>query len=91
MTWIIVLAVAFTALVIVVKVVRVAGSMEAGDLVRVPIPRSGPLAMGTRLDVVAALKKAGESPADLRALIEARDDDELLRRYWELKDEDDDS
>ena len=91
MTWVVVLVVVLTALLIVVKVLRATGSMEAGDLVRVPIPRSGPLAMGTRLDVAAALKKAGESTTDLSALVEARDDNELLRRYWELKDEEDDS
>ncbi len=48
-------------------------------------------AEGTRLEVAEALKKAGTDLAELRALIDARDDEELLQRYWELKDEDDDA
>ena len=62
--------------------------LRAGDLVRVAIPRTAerPLATGTRLDVAAALEKAGESRAEVSALLQAGDDAELLRRYWRIKD-----
>lgn len=43
------------------------GGLEKGDFLRVAVPRTdedGPLAMGTRLDVAASLKKAGV-PMDL--------------------------
>jgi hypothetical protein len=78
----------FTAIglaLIALKARRLLPGAKLGDFVRVPIPRSTSgrsLAMGTRLDVAAALKKAGTPPDELRRLIDARDDDELLRRYW---------
>jgi hypothetical protein len=87
-TWLYILVGAIVALALTVKVVRMVGL--AGDLVSVPIPRSGPLKIGTRIEVAAALKKAGANMADLGPLIDAHDDEELLRRYWELKDEEDD-
>jgi hypothetical protein len=85
MVWLTLFAVLVASLVIAIKVFRVGSTMNAGDLMRVEIPREGPLAMGTRLDVAAALKKAGEDPAELQALIRAEDDEELLRRYWTWK------
>jgi hypothetical protein len=89
-TWIIVVGVALAVLGFALKVARTVGPMKLGDLASVPIPRSGPLAMGTRLEVAAALKKAGATQAEVRALIETGNDEELLRRYWELKDEEED-
>jgi hypothetical protein len=86
----IVLAFLFAGLGFTLKWKRILGPMKLGDFVSVPIPRSGPLAMGTRLEVAEALKKAGASQAEVRALIDARDDEELLRRYWELRDDEED-
>ena len=61
--------------------------LQKGDFLRVEVPRTaeaGPLAMGTRLDVAASLKKAGVPMDQLRAWIDAKDDAALLERYWEL-------
>ena len=62
--------------------------MRAGDLVKVAIPRQldAPLAMGTRLDIGAALKKAGTSMDEVRPLLDRQQDQELLDRYWKLSD-----
>ena len=62
--------------------------LRRGDLVKVPIPRTlaGPLAIGTRLDAGAALKKAGMPTRAVRALLDGDHDQELLDRYWALKD-----
>jgi len=67
---------------------RMGGSVRLGDFVKVPIPRTldRPLATGTRLDIAAALKKAGTPPAELRPLLDGEHDAELLERYWKLKD-----
>jgi hypothetical protein len=77
------------ALAVGVKVARLAA--VAKDLGGGAIPREGPLPMGTRLEVAEALKKAGVSMAELRPIIDARDDEELLRRYWEMKEEEEDA
>ena len=60
--------------------------LRAGDLVRVPIPRTldQPLAMGTRLDIAAALKRAGIARDEIRPLLDGDHDQELLDRYWAL-------
>jgi hypothetical protein len=57
--------------------------MPKGDLMKVAIPKTvtGQLAMGTRLDVMAALKKRGMSADDVRTLADAGDQ-ALLDRYW---------
>jgi hypothetical protein len=59
-------------------------SLRRGDLARMPIPRTlaGPLAVGTRLDIGAALKKDGLSPDEIRPLLDGEHDQELLDRYW---------
>ena len=65
------------------------GGLKKGDFLRVSVPRTdedGPLAMGTRLDVAASLKKAGVPMDQLRTWIDAKDDAALLERYWELHD-----
>ena len=59
--------------------------LKKGDFFRVSVPRTdeaGPLAMGTRLDVAASLKKAGVPMEQLRTWIDAA----LLEHYWELHD-----
>jgi hypothetical protein len=59
--------------------------LKAGDLVKVDIPRElgdGPLAMGTRMDILAALKRRGVPAEELRALASADDDRALLAKYW---------
>jgi hypothetical protein len=65
------------------------GGLDKGDFLRVAVPRTaedGPLAMGTRLDVAASLKKSGVPMDQVRAWIDARDDAAMLERYWELQD-----
>jgi hypothetical protein len=64
--------------------------VKAGDFWKVEVPRTlqdGPLAMGTRLDIGALLKKSGVPLDVVRGLIDAGNDAELLRRYWALRDE----
>ena len=64
---------------------------KLGDFVSVKVPRNlddGPLAMGTRLDVAAALAKAGVPRHEVRGLIDTRNDAALLARYWALHDTD---
>lgn len=66
---------------------RIPNPSRSEPCVRVPrTDEDGPLAMGTRLDVAASLKKAGVSRDQLRTWIDARDDAALLARYWELHD-----
>jgi hypothetical protein len=62
--------------------------LRRGDFVRVAIPRTAdrPLAMGTRLDVAAALKKRGHGADELRPLLDGAHDQELLDRYWKEQD-----
>ena len=59
--------------------------MKTGDLWKVKIPRTldKPLAMGTRLDIAAALAKDGVSKDEIRTLTDGAHDRELLARYWE--------
>ena len=66
------------------------GGLKKGDFLRVDVPRTdedGPLAMGTRLDVAASLKKAGVPMDQIRTWIDRKDDAALLERYWALHDE----
>jgi hypothetical protein len=65
------------------------GAPRAGDFVKVAIPRmlDKPLAMGTRLDIAAALKKAGTRREELAPLCDGAHDRELLDRYWAMKDQ----
>lgn len=60
------------------------GGLKAGDFFSVAIPKSAnpPLAMGTRLDVMAALKKRGVAEDEIRRLGDGSHDQELLDRYW---------
>jgi hypothetical protein len=64
------------------------GGLRAGDFIKVAIPRTAdkPLAMGTRLDIAAALKKRGTNAAELRPLLDGAHDQELLDRYWKEMD-----
>ena len=65
------------------------GGLKKGDFLSVAVPRTdedGPLAMGTRLDVAASLKKAGVPMDQIRTWIDAKNDAALLARYWELHD-----
>jgi hypothetical protein len=83
------LALTFGAVFLVLRIRRAfPDGFRAGDFVKVAIPRTAdsPLAMGTRLDVAAALKKRGHAPADLRPLLDGRHDQELLDRYWKEMD-----
>ena len=63
--------------------------MRAGDFTKVAIPRTAdePLAMGTRLDIAAALKKRGHKVDELRPLLDGAHDQELLDRYWKAMDQ----
>ncbi len=82
-------AVVLGGLVVFLKVRRAfPDGVRAGDFVKVGIPRTAdrPLAMGTRMDIAAALKKRGDSPGDLRSLIDGTRDQELLDRYWAASD-----
>jgi hypothetical protein len=60
--------------------------LRLGDLVKVPVPRqlAGPLAIGTRLDIGAALKESGMNRDEIRALLDGDHDQELIDRYWSL-------
>ena len=82
-------AVAVALLRIVLRARRELPGAKLGDFVPVEIPRSldgRPLAMGTRLDVGAALEKAGVPMNEVRGLIDTRNDAALLERYWALHD-----
>jgi hypothetical protein len=61
--------------------------MKKGDLFRVAIPRTldKPLAMGTRLDIAAALAQDGVSRDEIRTLVDGAHDRELLARYWSAR------
>jgi hypothetical protein len=58
--------------------------MPKGDLWKVAIPRTvtGQLAMGTRIDIAAALKKRGVPREEIDRLFDGAHDQELLDRYW---------
>jgi hypothetical protein len=75
-----------TALILGLRARARLRGLRAGDLAKVPIPRElhGPLAMGTRLDIGAALKAAGVARDDIRPLLDGEHDQELLDRYWAL-------
>ena len=81
---IIAIAIALAALLFVARMRAKLGPIRAGDFVKVAIPRTleRPLAMGTRLDIAAALKKRGVPPDELRPLLDGNHDQELLDRYW---------
>jgi hypothetical protein len=81
---VIAIAIGLAVLVFVMRARAKLGPLRAGDFMKVAIPRSldGPLAMGTRLDIAAALKKRGTSPTELRPLLDGNHDQELLDRYW---------
>jgi hypothetical protein len=83
-----ILIVVVTILLIVFKFRKAFRSTGRSGFIKVEIPRTAetPLDMGLRLDVAAALKDAGGDVDELRKLIEAGADAELLRRYWALKD-----
>lgn len=72
------------ALVLMLRARRRLRGLRTGDLVKVPIPRTleRPLAMGTRLDIAAELKKRGVPLDELRPLLDGNHDQELLDRYW---------
>ena len=73
-----------TALILGLRARARMKGLRAGDLVKVPIPRelAGPLAIGTRLDIGAALKQRGMPRAEVRLLLDGEHDEELLQRYW---------
>jgi hypothetical protein len=77
-----------TALILGLRARARLRGLRRGDLVKAPIPRqlAGPLAVGTRLDIGAALKKAGVPPDKIRPLLDGQHDQELLDRYWALAD-----
>jgi hypothetical protein len=77
--------IAFAVAVGLLVVFQLMRGIRAGDFVKVKIPRTleRPLAMGTRLDAVAALKKRGYTPDTLRPLLDGNHDQELLDAYWE--------
>jgi len=68
----------------VVVLVLLIWKMPKGDLWKVAIPRTvqGQLAMGTRIDVAAALKKRGVPREEIDRLFDGAHDQELLDRYW---------
>jgi hypothetical protein len=76
------------ALAMIVRVRRTMGPLRAGDFWKVDVPRTvdRPLAMGTRLDAAAALKKSGVPADELRVLIDGDHDQELVDRYWRAKE-----
>jgi hypothetical protein len=85
--------VAFACLVGVVAIVvgwrRTYGPMRMGDFFKVEIPRTldKPLAIGTRMDIAAALEKGGATREELATLCDGAHDRELLDRYWAMKDQ----
>jgi hypothetical protein len=76
------------AAVSLIALVSFLARSKVGDFVKVEIPRTlgAPLAMGTRLDCAAALKKAGVPREEIAPLVDGRHDQELLDRYWQVKD-----
>ena len=83
------IAIVVGGLLLVLKLRRAfPDGLRGGDFFKVEIPRTvdKPLAMGTRLDIAAALKKRGHKPDDLRPLLDGAHDQELLDRYWKEKD-----
>jgi hypothetical protein len=81
------ITIALVALIIILKVRR-ATRGGLGDFMKVAIPRTidKPLAMGTRLDAAAALKKRGYKLDQLRPLIDGGRDQELVDLYWKEAD-----
>jgi hypothetical protein len=88
MYWLIVAVVVLNVVIFALRTRSRMRGMQTGDFIKVSIPRTadGPLAMGTRLDIAAALIKAGTPRAELRPLIESHDDQALLDRYWAMID-----
>lgn len=83
------IAVVVGGLVLVLKLRRAfPDGLRGGDFIKGAIPRTAdkPLAMGTRLDVAAALKKRGHKADELRPLLDGAHDQELLDRYWKETD-----
>jgi hypothetical protein len=78
----------FSATLLVLRVKARLGRMRAGDFIKVAIPRTvdRPLAVGTRLDAAHALKKAGVPMAEVRRLSDGAHEQELVDRYWQIKD-----
>lgn len=80
------LAVAGGAFIIYLRGRQQLKGAQLGDFVKVAIPRTlengRPLAVGTRLDIAAALKKKGVPVETLRPLIDGGRDAELLALYW---------
>ena len=85
----------YVVVVVVIAVVSIAfavlrvrakldGEFRAGDFFKTSIPRTleRPLAMGTRLDIAAALKKRGMAREEIKQLLDRNNDQELLDRYW---------
>ena len=62
--------------------------MRMGDLIKVEIPRrlGDPLATGTRMDCAAALNKAGVPREEVARLVDGAHDQDLLDRYWAVRD-----
>lgn len=83
--WIWIIAVSLGVVVFLIKV-RSAfpGGLKAGDFFSVAIPRKAdpPLAMGTRLDVMAALQKRGVPKETLQRFGTGAHDQEMLDLYW---------
>jgi hypothetical protein len=78
------MAIAIAIGVAVVFFVILVARMPKGDLWKVAIPRTvtGQLAMGTRIDIAAALKKRGVPREETDRLFDGAHDQELLDRYW---------
>lgn len=87
--FVIALAIVIVIGLTLLKWTRRHGAPRAGDFFKVAIPRTldRPLAMGTRMDVAAVLKKAGVPTAEIRGLIDGAHDEELLARYWAIRDQ----
>ena len=81
------MTIALLALIIFLKFRRLTRG-GLGDFIKIAIPRmvDKPLAMGTRLDDAAALKKRGYPLDQLRPLIDGGRDQELVDLYWKEAD-----
>jgi hypothetical protein len=79
-----IVSIALAAVIVTIKIWLAVRGKGAGDFFKVAIPRTldKPLAMGTRLDIAAALKKHGTQVDELRPLLDGAHDQELLDRYW---------
>ena len=81
---VVVIAVVSIAFAVLRVRTKLGGEFRAGDFFKTTIPRTldRPLAMGTRLDIAAALKKRGTTREELKPLLDGNHDQELLDRYW---------